>query len=129
MNVESVVSMATTLRQVIARGLIARCPRCADDTIVTRLLTVRPACDACGLDLSHEDSGDGPTVFLIFGIGLIAAIALLVMVFALNVAIWLGIVIMIPMVFGLTVLLLRPAKALLIALAWFHRSGDNSAKR
>ena len=121
--------MSVTLGQIIVRGLTAKCPRCAQASILTGLLSVKPTCGACRLDLSREDSGDGPTVFLIFGIGLIAAINLLMMVFVLNVAIWVGIAIMIPMVFGLTVALLRPAKALLIALAWYHSSGDNSAKR
>ena len=30
------------------------------------LLTVRPACPVCGLDLSAQDAGDGPAVFVIF---------------------------------------------------------------
>ena len=93
------------------------------------MLTVKPACDSCGLDLSREDSGDGPTVFLIFGIGLVSAVIMLVLVFAFGAAIWLALLMMATMVLGLTVALLRPAKALLIALAWYHGSGDNSARR
>ena len=35
------------------------------------LLTVRPSCPACGLDLSAQDAGDGPAVFVILFLGLI----------------------------------------------------------
>jgi len=48
-----------------------RCPRCGDGRLFVGLLTVRAACPVCGLDLSAEDAGDGPAVFVIFALGFI----------------------------------------------------------
>src|SRR5207237_7663568 len=48
-----------------------RCPRCGEGRLFTGLLTVRPSCPACGLDLSAQDAGDGPAVFVILFLGLI----------------------------------------------------------
>ena len=56
---------------VLRAALGCRCPRCGEGRLFTNLLTVRPACPACGLDLSAEDAGDGPAVFVIFFLGLI----------------------------------------------------------
>ena len=52
-------------------ALRCRCPRCGEGALFTGLLTVRARCLACGLDLSGEDAGDGPAVFVIFFLGLI----------------------------------------------------------
>ena len=52
-------------------ALHRRCPRCGEGRLFTALLTVRPACPVCGLDLSAEDAGDGPAVFVILVLGLI----------------------------------------------------------
>ena len=48
-----------------------RCPRCGEGRLFTGLLSVCPSCPACGLDLSAQDAGDGPAVFVIFFLGLI----------------------------------------------------------
>src|SRR3546814_6132215 len=52
-----------------AAGLACRCPRCGRGRLFDGYLTVRPVCDACGLDLASHDTGDGPSVFVIFILG------------------------------------------------------------
>ena len=58
-------------------ALKCRCPRCGEGPVFTGLLTVREACPRCGLDLSAEDAGDGPAVFLIFLLGVSAIVTAL----------------------------------------------------
>ncbi|MCX7384058.1 MAG: DUF983 domain-containing protein, partial [Alphaproteobacteria bacterium] len=41
-------------------ALNGSCPRCGQGRLFSGLLTVRPRCDVCGLDLHEHDSGDGP---------------------------------------------------------------------
>src|SRR5204863_284917 len=48
-----------------------RCPRCGEGRVFTGLLTVRPSCPACGLDLSAQDAGDGPAAFVILFLGVL----------------------------------------------------------
>src|SRR6267143_2157407 len=52
-------------------ALGCRCPRCGKGSLFGGLLNVRRACEVCGLDLSAEDAGDGPAVFVILFLGLI----------------------------------------------------------
>jgi len=46
-------------------GLACRCPRCGRGRVFAGLLEVRTRCAMCDLDLSAQDAGDGPAVFVI----------------------------------------------------------------
>jgi uncharacterized protein (DUF983 family) len=101
-------------------ALGCRCPRCGQGALFTGLLKVRPACEVCGLDLSAQDAGDGPAVFVIFFLGLIVVglAAWLELKFAPP--LWLHMVLWTPMIFAGAILMLRPLKAGLIALQYKH---------
>ena len=61
----------------VPTGMKGRCPRCGEGNLFTGLLTVKKQCSACHLSFDFEDSGDGPTVFIIMGLGfLILGLAL-----------------------------------------------------
>jgi uncharacterized protein (DUF983 family) len=49
----------------IRTGLACRCPRCGKGRLFQGFLNLRPSCEACGLDYSFADAGDGPAVFII----------------------------------------------------------------
>jgi uncharacterized protein (DUF983 family) len=101
-------------------ALGCRCPRCGEGRIFTGLLTVRETCPACGLDLSAEDAGDGPAVFLIFFLGAVAVGIAAWMEIEFAPPIWLHLVILTPLIVGGAILLLRPMKAGMIALQYRH---------
>jgi len=96
------------------------CPRCGEGRIFTGLLTVRPSCPACGLDLSAEDAGDGPAVFVVFLLGLVAVGVAALIEILWSPPIWVHLAILTPLIVGGAVLLLRPLKAGLIALQYRH---------
>lgn len=105
----------------VSAGLRCRCPRCGEGALFTGLLTVRERCGACGLDLRGQDSGDGPAVFVVLILGaLVVAAALLVEV---NLAppLWLHALIWPGLIFAGAIAMLRPFKAVLIALQYRHR--------
>ena len=52
-------------------GLLCRCPRCGKGKLFDGFLTLKPKCDACGLDFSFADAGDGPAIFVIMIAGAI----------------------------------------------------------
>ncbi|MDZ4736576.1 MAG: DUF983 domain-containing protein [Rhodospirillaceae bacterium] len=108
----------------VATGLACRCPRCGRGSLFTGLLKVRERCSACGLDLAWADSADGPAVFVIFIVGALAtALALLVEAWFAP-PYWLHMVLWPPIILGGSLLLLRPAKGILIALQYRHKSGE-----
>ena len=52
-------------------GLACRCPRCGQGRLYSGFLEVARRCAVCDLDLSAQDSGDGPAVFIILILGFI----------------------------------------------------------
>ena len=101
-------------------ALLCRCPRCGEGRIYAGLLTVRATCPACGLDLSAEDAGDGPAVFLIFILGALAVGIAAWMEITFSPPIWVHLAVLVPVIIGGAILLLRPMKAGMIALQYRH---------
>jgi uncharacterized protein (DUF983 family) len=105
-------------------GILCRCPRCGDGKLFRALLKVTDNCAVCGLDLSAEDSADGPAFFVMSIVGaLVIAMALWVEV-TFRPPHWLHLVIWTPVIIGLSILLLHPMKALMIALQYRHKAGE-----
>jgi len=110
-------------------GFACRCPRCGKGKLFKGYLTLLPRCEVCGLDYSKADAGDGPAVFLIFIIGfLVVPLALWVHAsFApprwVNLTLWPAVVLL------LSIGLLRPAKAFVVALQFRHRGHDSGMAR
>jgi uncharacterized protein (DUF983 family) len=97
-----------------------RCPRCGRGNVFDGLLTIVPRCAVCGLDISAQDAGDGPAVFVILILG--AIVVLLAALVEINFAppIWVHIMLWFPVTLAGAILLLRPLKAGLIALQYRH---------
>lgn len=103
-------------------ALGARCPRCGVGRLFQGFLTVRRACAECGLDLRAHDSGDGPAVFVIFIVGALTVLAALLVEAWLAPAYWVHVAIWPVVILGLSLGLLRPMKAGLVALQYRYRS-------
>ena len=110
-------SAAAPLRAVLG----CRCPRCGQGPLFSGLLSVRPACEVCGLDLSAQDAGDGPAVFAILLLGtLVVGLAALVEI-KFSPPVWVHLLLWGPLIVIGAVAMLRPLKAGLIALQYRHR--------
>jgi uncharacterized protein (DUF983 family) len=105
---------------LLSAALGCRCPRCGRGKVFDGLLTIVPRCAACDLDISAQDAGDGPAVFVILILG--AIVVLLAALVEINFAppIWVHIVLWFPLTLAGAILLLRPLKAGLIALQYRH---------
>ncbi len=101
-------------------ALLCRCPRCGEGRLFSGLLTVPPRCPVCGLDLSAQDAGDGPAVFVILFLGLIVVALAAWVELRFEPPIWVHIVLWTPFILGGALLMLRPLKAGLIALQYRH---------
>jgi len=101
-------------------ALLCRCPRCGEGRIFSGLLTVHGTCPACGLDLSSEDAGDGPAVFVMFPLGaLVVGVGAWIEI-SYSPPIWVHLLVQIPLILIGALVLLRPLKAGLIALQYRH---------
>ena len=108
----------------ILAGLACRCPECGKGPLFTGFLKVRPKCEACGMDLSRADSGDGPAVFIaLIGGGAVCFAALIVDI-AYRPPVWLELAIWLPMAVIVCLGLLRPFKGVLVALQFRNRASE-----
>jgi len=85
-------------------------------------LTVAPTCSACGLNIGAHDAGDGPAVLLIFVLGALVVPLALWLSFLIALPLWVHAVVWGIVILGLTVGMLRPAKALMVAVLYRRRA-------
>lgn len=113
----------------LVAGLACRCPRCGEGRLFAGLLALAPACARCGLDFSSFDSGDGPAVFVIFLTGFIAVPLLVWLGVSSALPEWLLALIGAVVVIAMTLTMLRPAKALLVALEYRNKAREGREDR
>ena len=110
-------------------GLRCRCPRCGEGRLFRGFLTVRPSCEACGLDFAFADSGDGPAVFIMFIAGFLVVGAALFVELRYEPPFWVHALLWIPAVLIVSLGLLRPLKGLMIALQYTNKAEEGRLDR
>ena len=108
----------------IARGLRGHCPRCGEGKLFKGFLTLRPACERCGLDYGFADAGDGPAVFVILLGGALVVFAALITEVVYQPPYWVHAALWLPLVLLVTLGPLRPIKGLTIALQYYHKAQE-----
>ncbi len=105
-------------------GFAGKCPRCGQGALFISFLGLKDHCDVCRLDYAKADAGDGPAVFVMFIVGFVAVAVAFVARF-----VWFAPIIMAFLISGavavaLSLALLRPLKAILIALQYKHKAEE-----
>lgn len=90
---------------------------------------VRPSCEACGLDFSFADSADGPAFFAMSIVGILIVGLALWVEFAYTLSLWLQMLLWLPLSIVLCLALVRPLKALMIALQYQQRAEEGRLKQ
>ena len=109
----------------ILAGLLCRCPVCGKGPLFEGFLKVRKTCNVCSADLSKAESGDGPVVFILLIVGAIGCGGLLFTELNARLPVTAVLAIWIPITVGLSLGVMRPFKALMIA-AQFHFKASES---
>ena len=117
-------ALAQPAASILYVALACRCPRCGKGRLFRNLLEVRDACDVCGLDLRSHDAGDGATVGVILLLGAIVVGLAFWVEFRFSPPLWLHAILWPVVTVPLAVLMMRPAKATLVALQYRHRSSE-----
>ena len=111
--------MSRPLAQPVLRGaVLGLCPRCGAHTMFSRVASFRDRCAACGLDYTAFDVGDAAAPFLIFLVGAVVVVGAIWLELARSPPWWVHVVIWVPLTVGLTLVLLRVAKGILLALEY-----------
>ncbi len=86
---------------------------------------MRPGCPACGLDFARVDSGDGPAVFIILILGFVVVGLALWVEVRFEPPMWVHLLLWIPLILVGSFGLLRPFKAVLIALQYRNKASQD----
>ena len=110
-------------------GLRGRCPRCGEGKLFQGFLKVAPRCEHCGLDFAFADSADGPAFFVMSFSGFLVVFLALAVEVLFQPPYWLHAVLWLPLILATTILPLRPAKGVLIALQYHHQAEEGRLVR
>lgn len=110
-------------------GLKGRCPRCGQGKLFDGVLKIAPRCNACGLDYSWVDAGDGPVVFVMLIVGAIITGMALWFEFNMHPPVWLHILLWGPLTVAMVIVVQRAVKGLLVSLQYKHKAGQGMIDR
>lgn len=113
----------------VLAGLACRCPSCGKGPVFRGYLQVCETCAACGFDLRKADAGDGPAVFIILGVGALACLAAGLTEAAFHPPVWVHLLIWPLAAVAGALALLRPFKAVLLAMQFHHRASEARHER
>lgn len=105
-------------------GLAGKCPRCGQGDLYKSYLALKGECSACGLDYSKADSGDGPAVFVIFIVGFLSVALAFIARFGWGLSIGASFLVSSSFAILSVLALLRPLKAMLIALQYRNKAEE-----
>jgi uncharacterized protein (DUF983 family) len=105
-------------------GLRGRCPRCGEGQLFDGFLTLKPRCEACGLDYSFADPADGPAFFVMMFVCVPAVAFPLWLELSYSPPTWVHLVTTLPLVLLTCIPPLRPLKGWLVASQFFYKAEE-----
>lgn len=108
----------------ISAGLRARCPRCGEGRMFKGFITLPERCAVCGLDYGFADSGDGPAVLVMLLVGFIVVGLALYVEVTFSPALWVHLLLWLPLSLVLCLGALRLMKGVLIALQYANKAEE-----
>lgn len=108
----------------IPSGLRGRCPYCGEGKVFHGFLEFAAACNNCGADFTNDDVGDGPTVFVIFIVGIFIVPMALAFQLIFDASTLLTLAIWIPIIIGVCLILLRLLRGVMFNLAWVNKARE-----
>lgn len=108
----------------LSAGFRSRCPQCGEGKLFDGYLTVAERCDRCGLDYGFAEAGDGPVFFIVLIVGIIVMGAALTVEILYMPPYWVHLILWLPFTLILSLAMMRPFKALLLALQYRHQAAE-----
>ncbi len=110
-------------------GLRGRCPRCGQGHLFTGFLTLRPSCEACGLDYGFADPADGPAFFVMIFACVPSVLLGVWLEVKFSVPLWVHLFVTLPFMLATCIPPLRPLKGWLVASQYFYKAEEGKLVR
>ncbi|WP_027172672.1 DUF983 domain-containing protein [Methylobacterium sp. 10] len=114
----------TTDRSLLSVGLRCRCPRCGEGRLFDGFITLKPGCEACGLDYGFADPADGPAFFIMMSMAFPVTAFGIWLELSYDPPLWLHAVLTLPLLLLACVPIIRPLKGLFIASQYINRAEE-----
>jgi uncharacterized protein (DUF983 family) len=105
-------------------ALTGRCPRCGEGRLFAGLLAIRERCEACGLDLTRVDTGDGAAGLVVLVLGFIIVGLAFWVDFTFEPPLWVHAVIWPLVTIPAAILMIRLLKAGLVWSQYRNRASE-----
>ena len=105
-------------------ALFGLCPRCGAKSLFAGMVQFAPRCDACGLDYSRFNVGDGPAAFLTLLIGGLVTVLAIWLQLAVSPPFWVHILLWLPLTAAAVLAGLRASKAALLHAEFSRKAGE-----
>ncbi|MGB1540030.1 MAG: DUF983 domain-containing protein [Rickettsiales bacterium] len=105
-------------------GVLGHCPRCGKTSMFKGWLSLYEHCPQCNLPLGEYEKGDGPAFFAITIIGALACLFAAIVELRYQPPYWIHAVLWLPFIVIGSLIILRLAKAIIVALHYEHLSKE-----
>ena len=105
-------------------GLSGACPRCGRGRLFAGYLALAKGCASCGLCFDFEDAGDGASWFVMLIAGFVAVGGTMFVEVNWHPSYWVHAAIAVPLAVFLPLILLRPAKGILVCQQFATRAAE-----
>lgn len=102
-------------------GMRARCPACGEGRLFGKFLKVADHCPACGEELHHHRADDMPAYIVISIVGHVVVPLAFAVETAFRPEYVVHLLLWIPLIIGLSLILLQPVKGAIVGLQWALR--------
>ena len=111
-------AMRPSTLTAICRGALGRCPRCGQGRLLHRYLKMVDRCSVCGEPFGHYRTDDAAPWLTILVVGHITVPIILICEMNFQLPLALAFTIYLPLILGLTLLLLPRCKGVMAAILW-----------
>ncbi|WP_341760061.1 DUF983 domain-containing protein [Candidatus Endowatersipora endosymbiont of Watersipora subatra] len=108
----------------LSAGVKCRCPRCGKGNLYEGFLKLNRSCLICSLSFEKRDVGDGPTVFIMMGLGCFVLGSALFVELHYFPPMWIHILLWLPLIFSTGIPAIRIVKGILITLQYNYDASE-----
>jgi uncharacterized protein (DUF983 family) len=102
----------------LIRAVLGRCPRCGQGQLLHHYLKIVDCCSICGESYGHFRTDDAAPWLTILVVGHMTVPIILICELNFELPLWLALAIYLPLIVGLTLILLPRCKGVIAALMW-----------
>ena len=108
-------------KTALARGIRSKCPSCGEGKLFEKQLYIVKECSKCGEELFHHRADDLPAYLNILVVGHVVIGTMMAVMGSLNMGMWPLTFLTVAIALGMSFLLMRPLKGLVVGAQWAFR--------